>query len=223
MITPISKVQVGKRYPTKLNGDLEVMSKLKNRYYLVKFVDTGYTKAIRADGILIGSGKDWLRPSRFGVGYMGVGVYASTLKGKSTQCCVIWKSMLERCYCPKFLLKSPTYKECTVADEWHNYQVFAKWFYNNYPTDGQTYQLDKDFKVKGNKLYSKDTCTFLTQDVNKKISNQKQFKFINPDGELVEITNLTEYCKTRELTRENMGKVHRGERPRHKGWTKYVE
>jgi len=29
-----------------------------------------------------------------------------------------------------------------------------------------TYQLDKDIKVQGNKLYSPDTCLFVTQEQN---------------------------------------------------------
>lgn len=224
MTNQTSKIEIGNTYPTKSNGDFVVLRKLHSNYYLIEFVDTGYQKEIRADGIRDGVAKDWLRPSRFGVGYLGVGTYATfDSKGKALQCAVLWKSMLERCYCPKFQKKSPTYKGCTVVSDWHNYQIFAKWFYENYPKDGEVYQLDKDYKVKGNKLYSPDTCTFISKWDNIKISHEKDYIFVNPEGEIVKITNITEYCRSKNLTRENMGKVHRGERPSHKGWTKYVE
>jgi hypothetical protein len=225
-MSQIFKVEIGDTFETKKNGTFEVISDSKrNRHYLIKFKDTGYIKEVRIDFIKSGYIKDWIRPSRFGVGYIGLGTYASFDKdGKALQCAVTWKSMLERCYCPKYQKKTPTYVGCTVAQEWHNYQVFAKWFYENYPKDNEEiYQLDKDFKVKGNKLYSPDTCTFLTKFDNIRISQEKDYIFVNPEGEVVRITNITEYCKERNLTRENMGKVHRGERPRHKGWTKYYE
>lgn len=221
----LSDIEVGGRYQTKNNGDLVVLRKLKKKnYYLVEFIDTGYQKEMRADGIRSGIAKDWLRPSRFGVGYIGLGTYSTVnIEGNANHCSIIWKSMLERCYCPNFQIKSPTYKGCIVVDEWHNYQIFAKWYYENYPVDGNIYQLDKDSIIKGNKLYSPDTCAFLTKYDNIRISQEKNYKFVNPDGELIEITNITEYCRDKNLTRENMGKVHRGERRHHKGWTKYEE
>lgn len=221
-----SKIEVGGTYPTNENGDIIVISKLKKpKYYLIKFLDTGNTKEIRIDGIKDGIVKDLMRPSRFGVGYMGLGTYASVdNKGKALQCVVMWKSMLERCYCPKFQVKSPTYKGCTVIDAWHNYQIFAKWFYANYPRGiDENYQLDKDFVVKGNTVYSPDTCTFLSQADNKRIAHEKSYRFVNPEGEIVDIVNMERYCKDKDLTSRNMGKVHRGERPHHKGWTKYHE
>ena len=222
------KVEIGKVYPSKNNGYFKVLSKLKNKnkkcgYYLVEFLDTGFIKELRTDSIKNGVAKDWLRPSRFGVGYIGVGTYAATFKGKGTKCAIIWKHMLERCYSPQFQKRSPTYVGCTVTPEWHNFQIFAKWFYENYPKDGKVYELDKDFKVKNNKVYAPNTCTFLSPYKNKQISHEKFHQFVNPEGVLVEITNLEQYCKYRNLTSRNMGKVHRGERPHHKGWTKYVE
>lgn len=215
---------VGRIYPTKINGDLKIIEKLPNSRFMIQFVDTGYTKNVQSKDIKCQSIKDILRPSRFGVGYLGQGYYKFRTNGKENKCSVTWKSMLERCYCPKYLAVTPTYKDCTVCDEWHNYQNFAKWFYDNYPEDDQEdYHLDKDSIVKGNKLYSPDTCTFLTKYDNVRISKEKDYIFVNPEGVVVKITNLAEYCRDKDLTRENMGKVHRGERPSHKGWTKYVE
>ena len=220
-----SKIEIGEVYPSKESGDFTIIEKLKYKpkYYLVEFINTGFRKEVRADGIRIGMIKDWLSPSRFGVGYIGVGTYAATLKGKATKVGVIWKHMLERCYSPQFQKRSPTYVGCTVTPDWHNFQIFAKWFYENYPKDGKVYQLDKDFKVKGNKVYAPDKCTFLSQHDNKSIAQEKDYIFVNPEGERVDIRNLKQFCSTRNLTQANMRKVHQGERPHHKGWTKYVE
>lgn len=71
--------------------------------------------------------------------------------------------MLQRCYDPKLHLRHPTYKECNVIEEWHNFQNFASWFEKNY-IDG--YQIDKDLLVEGNKIYSPETCCFVPKEIN---------------------------------------------------------
>jgi hypothetical protein len=75
--------------------------------------------------------------------------------------------MIRRCYDKKYQVKYPTYKDCKVCDEWLNYQNFAKWFDENYyQIDDETMHIDKDILVKGNKVYSPETCVFVPQDIN---------------------------------------------------------
>lgn len=76
----------------------------------------------------------------------------------------VWRHMLERCYCKKFHLKQPTYIHSTVCNEWLTFSSFAEWF-DMHNISG--YQLDKDIKVLGNKIYSPDTCMFVPECVNK--------------------------------------------------------
>ena len=73
--------------------------------------------------------------------------------------------MLRRCYGKN---RTACYKGCTVHEVWHNLQVFAQWYNENYPKDGcdVVYQLDKDIKIKGNKEYRPEACQFVAQDVN---------------------------------------------------------
>lgn len=79
----------------------------------------------------------------------------------------VWKSMIVRCYDNKYLQKQPTYKDVTVCEEWHNFQNFAKWFEENWkPWMDNYWQLDKDILVKGNKIYSPDTCCFVPRELN---------------------------------------------------------
>lgn len=75
----------------------------------------------------------------------------------------IWHKMLERCYDEKYKIKHPTYTDCTVCDEWIYFSNFKKWFDENYI---EGYQLDKDILVKGNKMYSPDTCCFVPPKIN---------------------------------------------------------
>ena len=68
---------------------------------------------------------------------------------------------------PKYQEKEPTYKECTVCTEWHNFQAFAEWYENNYyEIPNESMSLDKDILFKGNKIYSPETCVFVPKNIN---------------------------------------------------------
>ena len=76
-----------------------------------------------------------------------------------------WKCMLSRCYQPGFVEKNPTYNGCTVCDEWKYYSNFRRWFYASFRPKLKQ-ELDKDILVKGNKLYSPDTCCLVPHRIN---------------------------------------------------------
>ena len=98
----------------------------------------------------------------YNVGYLGIGEYKQNIRSYS-----IWQDMFKRCYSEKYLVKYPTYIGCTVCKEWYNFQVFAKWYDENYYIiQGKRMELDKDILIKGNKVYSPETCVFVPQDIN---------------------------------------------------------
>lgn len=74
-----------------------------------------------------------------------------------------WKSMLERCYSEKFHQRQPTYKGCVVSEEWKLFSNFRKWMIGQ---DWEGMHLEKDLLVFGNKVYSPETCVFVTGQVN---------------------------------------------------------
>lgn len=101
------------------------------------------------------------------IGYLGEGRHKASINGKHTKPYNIWREMLKRCYNPKSIEKRPTYKECEVCPEWHNFQVFADWVDRNYyEVDDEPMDLDKDILRKGNKIYSPDTCIFVPNRIN---------------------------------------------------------
>ena len=104
----------------------------------------------------------------YGKGYLGEGEYKVSENGKQTKQYKTWKNMLMRCYDPKYHEKEPTYIGCIVCEEWLNFQNFALWYEENYyEIPGEQMALDKDILVKGNKVYSPDTCCFVSQNINK--------------------------------------------------------
>ena len=74
-----------------------------------------------------------------------------------------WKSMIERCYSIKFQDKNPTYEGCSVSEEWLTFSVFKNWMETQ---DWEDNQLDKDLLFEGNKVYSPETCVFVSGMVN---------------------------------------------------------
>ena len=112
-------------------------------------------------------------------GFIGQGVYVSSKNGKLNLSYMRWKNMLHRCYNSNYHLKFPTYKGCTVCEEWLNFQNFAKWFEDNYI---ENFQLDKDILIKGNKIYSPETCCFVPQEINYLFIKNDKFRKDLPIG-----------------------------------------
>lgn len=75
-----------------------------------------------------------------------------------------WENMLMRCYSAKYQERHPTYAGCTVSENWLTFSNFKVWMEKQ---DWQSKQLDKDILIEGNKIYSPETCVFVTQMVNK--------------------------------------------------------
>lgn len=74
-----------------------------------------------------------------------------------------WKDMLVRCYSAKYQESKPTYAGCTVSEDWLTFSNFKAWMEKQ---DWEGKHLDKDLLLEGNKVYSADTCVFVTQTVN---------------------------------------------------------
>ena len=74
-----------------------------------------------------------------------------------------WKNMLKRCYSAKYQERWPTYIGCTVSEEWWRFSNFRAWMGKQ---DWEGKQLDKDLLVEGNKVYSAETCVYVSGMVN---------------------------------------------------------
>lgn len=217
-------LQVGDRFKTNNNGDLEVVSYTNNTTVGVRFFDTGFERVCTVVNIKSGKVSDPFRPSIAGVGFLGVGKYgANRLNGKGHHPDYVkWCSMISRCYSDRAKVKSPSYADCFVCDEWHNFQNFAEWFHLNYPLDGKDYQLDKDLKISGNKEYKPEACSFVSHKLNARAARAKVFMIVNPDGELVEVQpSIDEFCRVNNLGAHSIGDLARGLKPKghYKGWT----
>lgn len=85
----------------------------------------------------------------------------------------VWRSMISRCYNEKdYRYKWYGLKGVKVCDEWLYFSNFKKWFDENYI---EGYCLDKDVKQKDipNKIYSPETCLFISIKENVRERNYR--------------------------------------------------
>ena len=144
---------------TKYNNALDIDVYLPEYDYTINHVTYNNFKR--------GNIKCPYEPRYYGIGYLGEGKYKMSENGKKTKCYNTWHNMIERCYNPKYQEKYPTYKDCEVCEEWHNFQNFAEWYNDNYyQIHGEVMCLDKDILIKGNKIYSPETCVFVPEKIN---------------------------------------------------------
>lgn len=156
------KVTVGSIWPSKKCGNFEVVEVNGCWDVKIRFIKTGFCVKTTSQTIKVGNIKDKMSPSLHGVGFIGDGKFKASAGKVGTKIYNSWKRMFDRCYSGRY----PTYKDCFVCEEWHNFQNFAEWYEDNYPQDGKDYQLDKDLKVIGNKEYSPSKCMFVSTMVN---------------------------------------------------------
>ena len=102
----------------------------------------------------------------YGIGYIGIGEHKPCINGVCTKEYVVWRNMLRRCYDKEHQKVYKTYKGCTVAREWHNFQNFAEWYNKEYYDIGEELELDKDIMIKGNKKYSPEGCLLVPSRIN---------------------------------------------------------
>ena len=160
----------GKLFPTKQSGNLEVLEYVSATEVTVRFIETGYTTKCRLANIMSGQIKDRLKPSVYGVGI--VGEKYPLENGKQSKEYSVWVRMLDRCYSTTNDTRK-TYEGCEVTSSFRYFPFFKEWCHNQVGFGEKGFALDKDILVKGNKIYSEDTCCFVPQEINNLFTNKK--------------------------------------------------
>lgn len=149
----------------------------------VEFVDTGELIKTTYGSFKSGKIRSKLDKCVYGRGYVGIGDYLPYVDGKITSAYTCWQNMMKRAYSVAFKDKQKSYEGVTVCDEWHNFQVFAKFYEENYyELENDRVELDKDLLVKDNKVYSPSTCVFIPQRLNTLLTGNRVNKGVYPVG-----------------------------------------
>lgn len=148
-----------KMWITRYGGSTDIDVQFENGYFV---------KGTQYNNFIKGAMNNPYDISVYGHGYIGVGNFRVSTKGKHSIEYIAWKSMLNRCYGKNYHKNSPTYVGCEVDEKWLNFQNFAKWFQHNYYSlENSRMELDKDIIKKGNRVYSEDLCVFVPQEINR--------------------------------------------------------
>ena len=85
----------------------------------------------------------------------------------------VWHDIMRRCYSEHSKDRFQAYYHiCTVSEEWHNYQNFAKWFNDNKYEVNERLHIDKDILCPGNKKYCEEMCMLVPQRINMLFANK---------------------------------------------------
>lgn len=101
----------------------------------------------------------------------------------------IWCGMLQRTTCPSYQKRHQHYIGCSVCEEWLTFTNFFEWWKENH-VDG--WELDKDFTVIGNKIYSPETCIFIPPQLNSFINAKAKNSSELPVGAIY-VPSLSRY------------------------------
>ena len=108
--------------------------------------------------------------------------YPAWVKGKFTKEYDLWHSLLNRCYSSKYHQGKPTYVGCSVSENFKGYSYFHQWCQQQVGFGGEDFQLDKDLLLRGNKVYSEETCLFLPRELNTMFTARKNHRGNFPLG-----------------------------------------
>jgi hypothetical protein len=174
--------RTGETKVNNLGSKMTILKYINNRQIIIAF-DNGYVTETQYIHFKNGQVKSPYCKSVCRIGYVGEGIYNKSENRKNTKVYDCWSNMIKRCYYTKTQIKHPTYIGCTVCDEWLNFQVFAKWWYENYyEIEGERTEIDKDILVKGNKIYSPNTCCIVPHDINKLFTKSDSIRGDYPVG-----------------------------------------
>jgi hypothetical protein len=145
-----------------------------------------------------GSVKNPYYPSVYNIGMIGV-KYPSKINKKQTKEYEAWKGMLRRCYDKKKKEEQPSYKDVSCCDEWLLYENFYEWLHEQDNFDkwlnNDGWAIDKDILIKGNKIYSPDTCCLVPQNVNNLFTKRNNYRGNLPIGVVKRGKKFQTYCR----------------------------
>ena len=175
-------VKIGDIFINRQNCKMVVVDYTDSKNVLIEFDDNyKYRMVTRVAHLKRGHVKNPFYPLIFGIGFIGAGTYKEIKNGIRTIEYNVWSNMMERCYDQKYHARHPTYEDCTVCNEWHNFQNFAEW-YTSQEYYGKGYHLDKDLLIDGNKVYSPSTCVLAPHEINTLFNTNPKIRGLYPVG-----------------------------------------
>ena len=170
---------VGEVFKSNNFGYFEVIEYRAANDVVIRFLQTGWVDTVSLSQVGTGLVKDCMQATILSVGIVGNRLSKEEMQHKAFK---NWHRILIRCYDEKQQEKQPTYKGCYVSDYFLKYQNFKEWYTQQPNWDNPKYVLDKDLLVKGNKVYSPDTCCFIPVEINSLLTTTNKRRGDTPIG-----------------------------------------
>ena len=172
---------VGKLFKSLNSGDFKILKYNDSKNVEIRFLKTGFEKSVELVRVRNGQVKDPYAPSVYGIGVSGT-KYSITVDDVITKEYELWSSMLERCYSDTLKKRYPTYIGCEVSENFKYYEYFYEWCQKQIGFGNQGWHLDKDLLVKGNNVYSEDSCVFIPSEINLVLVKSDKIRGKHPVG-----------------------------------------
>lgn len=150
------EIYVGAILTNNQGNNLRVLS-IKGSNVRVVFQGTDTNKVVQKHHLREGKAKDPYAPSKYGIASLGV------VKNYPKEDYKRWENMIERCYRNGGV---GNYKDCTVCEDWLVFEYFYRDIQTMENYGLPNMHLDKDLKILGNKVYSLNSCQFISDVQN---------------------------------------------------------
>ena len=195
----------GAVFKTNNYGDVEVTEYIDSHNITVKFLNTGAIKNTTASALTTGILKDSEVHDTHKYGVMDIPNELQKGKPKPREYS-IWNGIRQRCYNENNRDNLMSYKGIKMSDNFKLYSYFKEWCHKQIGFNEDGWHLDKDILVKGNKVYSEDTCCFVPPEINCTITNNKSVRGQFPQGVTYNRTKTRYRAKIRrEAKLESLG------------------
>lgn len=162
----IKQNRVGETNYNKQGSLMKIIEYNTNKKIIVEFQDKYHARVNTRYAFFIdGSVRNPYDKSVYGFGIVG-NKYSSHTKEYQA-----WHNILTRCFDNIYKEKYPTYQNAVCCEEWALYENFYEWLHEQENFDkwlnNNGWNIDKDIIIKGNKVYSPETCCLVPNNINK--------------------------------------------------------
>ena len=167
------KSRIGEIRINKQGYVMKVINYINDKNVIIEFQDK-YHEQLKTTWNNFNKGqiKNHYAPSVYNIGIIG-SKYPTKINGIKTPEYIAWHSMLTRCYTKSYVDGENNYKKyenVVICDEWLLYENYYEWLHSQENFDqwynGTHWHVDKDILIKGNKVYSPETCCLVPDYVN---------------------------------------------------------
>lgn len=158
---------VGDVWPTKSGVNVEIIETFKgSQRVVIKWLDEyEHTAEIYQCALPRSSLKNPYERTIVGVGFLGTS-HAALNFSEFNREKTVWRGLFKRAYDNKTLLTRPGYTGTTVNPKWHDLGGFVEWTQEAVGWRNESWHVDKDLILRGNKEYGPETCCMLPPIIN---------------------------------------------------------